>query len=108
MSDEPIEPDEEWEEPAEGSGEVIAPVGPREDRGGVTAPIVVNLGKQRRRVVKQLERGEGPLMTEVAEVIDEVRTQLGDEMKGKILVPLVMVCRQKRKRKRPRSFLPSP
>ncbi len=66
----------------------------------VTAPIVVPLGTARRRRLEQLARGRGPLMVQVAEVIEEVRRQLGDELQDKTLVPLVMIYRRQRSDRR--------
>lgn len=107
MSDEPFVPVDPGGEPAGGIDKAVVRADVRKDVAQVTAPIVVDLGKQRRRLVKQLARGEGPLMAEVAAVIDEVRKQLDDELNGKVLVPLVMVCRQKRKRKPTPTLLPT-
>jgi hypothetical protein len=78
-----------------------------ENAPAVTAPIVVRLGAQRRRRIEQLSRAQGPLMTEVAEVVEEVRRQLGDELTGRTLVPLVMVYRQKRSRRGERTSTPA-
>ena len=77
------------------------------DGGPVTAPIVIDVGKQRRRLIRQLARGEGPLMTEVHDIIDAVRAELGDGLDGKTLVPLVIICRPKRRRRRSEMF-PTP
>ena len=64
-----------------------------------TVPIVVELGKQRKRRIRDLKRGRGKLMDEVADVIDQVKTDLGDEAAGKVVVPIVVVYRKKSKRK---------
>jgi len=68
------------------------------DDGEVTPPIIIDLGKQRRRVIKQLARGEGPLVHEIDAIARDVRAELGADANGKILVPLVIICRHKRKR----------
>jgi hypothetical protein len=65
----------------------------------VTQPIIIDLGKQRPKQIKRLKRGRGKLWDEVVDVIDEVSVQLGEEAQGKVLVPVVMVYRKKRKRK---------
>jgi Family of unknown function (DUF6200) len=62
------------------------------------APVVVSLGKQRRKRIRQLKRGRGKLMREVAQVLDQVRGSFGDHAEGKLLVPVVLVYRQKRRR----------
>jgi hypothetical protein len=66
----------------------------------VTAPIIVSLGKKKRRVIKRLKRGKGPAMDEVMDVIDQVQANLGPQAEGKILVPVVVVYRQKQRRMR--------
>jgi hypothetical protein len=72
----------------------------------VTQPIVIDLGKQRPKHIKRLKRGRGKLWDEVVDVIDEVNYQLGEEAQGKVLVPIVMVYRKKRKRKRTNLLFP--
>ncbi|MGE5233910.1 MAG: hypothetical protein ACM3OB_07350 [Acidobacteriota bacterium] len=61
-------------------------------------PIVVDLGKVGRKRVKQLKRGDGPLLEEVHQVIANVRESLGPEAAGRELVPVVMLYRRKRRR----------
>ena len=62
------------------------------------APIVVSLGKESRKRIRQLKRGRGKLVDEVAHVMDQVRTSFGDHAEGKVLVPVVLVYRSKRRR----------
>ena len=69
--------------------------------GDVTAPVVVDLGRRRGKQIKQLKRGEGPLVREVDDVIAQVRAGLAADLDGKTLVPLVVVYKQKKKRARP-------
>jgi len=73
-----------------------APVG----GGGVLHPIVVDLGKRRRKRIKALKRGSGKLMEEVAAALEQVRNSLGDAHLNNQLVPVVFLYRQKRKRSR--------
>lgn len=72
----------------------------------VTRPVVINRGKQRRKQIAQLKRGEGDLWAEVADMVQHVVAQLGAESRDKIVVPVVVIYRKKNKRKR--SGLPSP
>jgi len=62
------------------------------------APIVVDLGKEKSKTLRALKNGEGPLMEDVAHVLEEVRTK-SSELAGKELVPIVIVYRKKPKRK---------
>jgi hypothetical protein len=66
----------------------------------VVTPIVVDLGKTKRKKIKKLKRGEGPLMEEVLDVLDEVAEQLGEELEGKAIVPIIMIYKKKGKKKR--------
>jgi hypothetical protein len=64
----------------------------------VTAPIIVNLGKKKRKVIKRLKRGKGRAMDEVLDVVDQVQANLGAQAENKILVPVVIIYRQKQRR----------
>jgi hypothetical protein len=66
----------------------------------VTAPIIVSLGRKRKKAIKRLKRGKGPAMAEVLDVIDQVQTSLGAQAEGKILVPVVIIYRQRQRRLR--------
>ncbi len=63
----------------------------------VAAPIIISLGKQRRKRIKQLKRSRGVLMDEVMETVAQVNGQLGVDAAGKVLVPVVLIYREKRK-----------
>jgi len=58
---------------------------------------VIDLGKQRRKRIKELRRGEGKLMDEINASIEELRTAgaLGADVQ-----PVVVVVRQKRRKMR--------
>jgi hypothetical protein len=68
------------------------------------APVVVDLGKEKSKKLRDLKNGEGPLMQEVARVVEEVRAK-SSELANKELVPVVIIYRKKPKR---RGMLPSP
>jgi len=61
-------------------------------------PIVVDLGKKKKKQIKNLKRGRGPLLEDVADVVEKVRASLAEQLAGKELVPVVIVYRQKKKR----------
>ena len=63
-------------------------------------PIILNVGKRKRRVIKDLERGRGRLMDQVEQTLLEVRARLGAAAEGKEIVPVVMIYRHKLKRRR--------
>jgi hypothetical protein len=60
-------------------------------------PIVVDLGKKKRKELKKLERGEGPLLDEVQEAVAEIATGLGAQAATTELVPVVVVYSKKEK-----------
>ncbi len=66
----------------------------------IVAPIIVSLGKKKKKQIKRLKRGKGGTMDEVLDVIDQVQANLGDQAAGKILVPIVVIYRRKQRRRR--------
>jgi hypothetical protein len=64
----------------------------------VSPPIVIDLGKQKRKRIKQLKKGRGRLVDRVNEVVAQVRSQLGAEAQGKELVPVAVIFRRDQKR----------
>jgi Family of unknown function (DUF6200) len=64
-----------------------------------SAPIILDLGKKKRSIIKQLCNGEGPLLEEVNDCIDELQTSGTIAAKAQ---PVVIVVREKRK---PKSLL---
>lgn len=88
---------------------VAGSVDPTEDatvEPDVVTPVVVDLGKVKRKRVKQLKRGEGRLADEVLEVLDEVVEELGTDLDGATLVPVVMIYERKPKKRRRTIELP--
>ena len=67
----------------------------------MTQPVIIDLGKQKNRTLKNLKKGKGKLWGEVLDVVEEVKDMLGTEAEGKVLVPVVLIYREKRQRKRP-------
>ena len=70
---------------------------PRPNNMTASPPIVLDLGKQRRKRVKELRRGGGKLMDEVNASIEELRTAgaLAADAQA-----VVVVVREKRRRTR--------
>jgi len=66
----------------------------------MTQPVIIDLGKQRSKSIKELKNGEGDLWEEVLEVADEVKEMLGAEAEGKILIPVIMLYQEKAGRRR--------
>ena len=57
-------------------------------------PVIIDLGSQRRRRVRQLRRGRGKLMEEVNSVLAELRT---DGSIAASAQPVVVIVRQRRR-----------
>lgn len=64
----------------------------------VTAPVIVDLGKKKRKDIKRLKRGSGKAMDEVMDVIDQVQMSLGEQAADKIIVPVVVIYKKKNRR----------
>ncbi len=62
------------------------------DKPDRTAPVVLDLGKQRRKRIKQLRKGEGRLLDDINGAIEELRT-VGTI--GALSQPVVIVVREK-------------
>lgn len=66
----------------------------------MTQPIIIDLGKQRSRALKKLKEGEGRLWDDVLDVIEEVKELLGADADGKVLVPVILIYRERSRRRR--------
>jgi hypothetical protein len=66
----------------------------------MTQPVIIDLGKQRRRALKNLKRGEGKLWEDVLDVVEEVKDLLGTDAEGKVLVPVILIYRERSRRRR--------
>jgi len=66
----------------------------------MTQPVIIDLGKQRPRALKDLKKGEGKLWDEVLYVAKEVKDMLGEEAEGKVFVPIIMLYQEKSGRRR--------
>lgn len=64
------------------------------DLAAASAPIVVDVGKKRRKQIRRLRKGQGKLMMEINHLVEELR------MAGSISAssqPVIVVVRQKRR-----------
>lgn len=59
-------------------------------------PLVVELGRKKPKQIKKLRKGEGPLMDDVLQLLDGLRSE-GRLAAG--ATPVVMVVKQKRRRR---------
>jgi len=66
----------------------------------MTQPVIIDLGRQKSRALKNLKKGEGKLWEEVLDVIEEVKDMMGTDADGKVLVPIILLYREKSRRRR--------
>lgn len=58
---------------------------------------VIDLGKSSRKQIRRLKNKEGNLVPEVNRAVADAVADLGDEAKGKKILPIVVLIRKKRK-----------
>lgn len=61
-------------------------------------PVIIDLGKIRAKKVKQLKKGQGPYLDEVMPAIEQVKAELGKEIDGKEILPVIVLYRRRPKR----------
>jgi hypothetical protein len=66
----------------------------------VTQPIIIDLGRQKAKELKEFKKGEGKLWEEVEAVLEQVQDELDETLEGKVLVPVVLLYEKKQKRQR--------
>jgi len=66
----------------------------------MTQPVIIDLGKQKPRSLRELKKGEGKLWDEVLDVAEEVKEMLGVDAEGKVFIPIVMLYQEKSRRRR--------
>lgn len=65
----------------------------------MTQPVIIDLGRQKSSALRDLKKGEGKLWEEVLEVAEEVKEMLGTEADGKVLIPIIMLYKEKSNRR---------
>ena len=66
----------------------------------VTQPIIIDLGRQKAKDLKEFKKGEGKLWEDVQAVVDKVQDELGETADGKVVIPVVLIFEKKPKRPR--------
>jgi hypothetical protein len=74
----------------------------------LAAPLIVDLGSRSRKAVKKLRKGTGKLMLEVDAAIAQVRSSLPESERDKQFVPVLVVCKRKKKKRPAMPPLPFP
>jgi hypothetical protein len=70
-----------------------------DSRANQLPPVVLDVGKTKQKLIRALKRGEGKLMEDVAEAVEAIRSNLGPELEGKALIPVVIVYQRKTNRR---------
>lgn len=78
------------------------------DKKETQTPVIVDLGKRKRKAIKDLKNGHGYLMDEVDHAVNRARSGLPEAEQNKPVVPVVILYRKKRKRRGSRSLGFSP
>jgi len=68
------------------------------DKTQTQTPVIVDLGKRKRKAIKDLKNGRGYLMDEVTDAVSRARSTLPDADQNKPVVPVVILYRKKRKK----------
>lgn len=66
-----------------------------QEQAGEIPPIIIDLGKKKRKRVKRLRRGKGPLVDDIMDSIAELREN--SEI-SKDAQPVIVVVREKKKK----------
>lgn len=74
------------------------------DSTGDVPPIIIDVGKVKRRDLRDFREGHGTLAQEVTAALEETRKSLSPEAAKKELVPVVLVYRKRQRRRKKGSF----
>ena len=66
----------------------------------LNAPIILEIGKTRKKNIRDMKRGQGKIMADLQDAMAEVTLSLGEQAEGKQLVPVVLLYRKKSRSKR--------
>jgi hypothetical protein len=70
------------------------------EAAGDLPPIIIDVGKVKRRDLRDFKAGHGQLVLELKAALEETRKTLGADTGKKEIVPVVLVYRKKRRRRR--------
>ena len=73
---------------------------PAQTPAEMAQPIIVDLGKQKSKNLKDLKKGQGKLWEDLLSVVEEVKEMLGEEGNNKVVIPVVVIYQEKPKRQR--------
>lgn len=64
-------------------------------------PLVVNLGKVKRKTARKLKAGDESVAEQIQESLQQALKDSGQDMEGKVVLPVVLLFERKPKKKRP-------
>jgi hypothetical protein len=73
---------------------------PTEDALDVHAPFIFDLGKRKKKTCRRIKEGRGPVERRVRESVQYAADKLGEDAKGKVFVPVVVLFERRRTRRR--------
>jgi hypothetical protein len=68
----------------------------------MNAPIILDIGKAKKKNIRDMKRGQGKIMADIQDAMAEVTLSLGDQAAEKQLVPVVLIYRRKSRSRRRR------
>lgn len=66
----------------------------------IATPIIISLGKKKKKAINRLKRGKGAAMDEVMGVVEQVQANLGEQAANKVILPVVVIYSRKQRRVR--------
>ena len=66
--------------------------------------VVIDMGRVRSQKIEDLKDGTGPLVDEIDETLARVQDHYADELKGKEILPVVLIYKRRVRRSRFRFF----
>jgi hypothetical protein len=66
----------------------------------INSPVILDLGKTGRKKIRDLKQGQGKLLLDIEDALQEVARSLGVEATEKQLIPVVLIYRKKSRKRR--------
>jgi hypothetical protein len=58
-------------------------------------PVILDVGSRSKKSVDRLKRGKGPLFEDIEAAIAEIKEDHADELNGRAVLPIIVICRQR-------------
>ena len=63
-------------------------------------PLIIDLGKQSKKKIKQLEGGEGELASRIEEAVSDAKRALNDPARAANVIPVIVMFEKKPKKRK--------